>query len=102
MNTKKYKIEKTMTDEKESIIHIDNYYKTITLYTSDSKILNRMIKKIGEPTKVYPPVGKEENHKYILISGLEWKFKYEENKYRDKIKKILSICNLLPRKKRQF
>jgi hypothetical protein len=95
----KYKIEDTSIEEKETFIHIDNYDRTVALYTTDKKILRRMKLKIGEPTKVFPPVSKETDLTKTIISGAEWKYKYEDNNTRDKIKQIFSVSNLLPRKK---
>ena len=95
----KYRIEDTSIEEKETFIHIDNYDKTVALYTTDKKILRRMTLKIGDPTKVFPPVSKETDLNKIIISGAEWKYKYEDNNTRDKIRQIFSVSNLLPRKK---
>lgn len=95
----KYKIEDTSIEEKETFIHIDNYNKTVALYTTDKKILRRMTSKIGEPTKVFPPVSKQNSLNNNIISGAEWKYKYENNNTRDKVRQIFSVSNLLPRKK---
>lgn len=95
----KYMIENISIEEKETFIHIDNYDKTVALYTTDKKILKRMTLKIGEPTKVFTPVSKQNSLNNISISGAEWKYKYEDNNTRDKIKQIFSVSNLLPRKK---
>lgn len=78
-------IENTSIEEKETFIHIDNYDKTVALYTTDKKTLRRMTLKIGDPTKVFPPVSKETDLNKIIISGAEWKYKYEDNNTRDKI-----------------
>lgn len=93
----KYKIEDTSIEEKETFIHIDNFDKTVALYTTDKKILRRMTLKIGEPTKVFPPVSKKND--LTIISGAEWKYRYEDNNTRDKVRQIFSVSNLLPRKK---
>ena len=58
-----------------------------------------MTLKIGEPTKTFPPVFKKDDINSIIISGAEWKYKYEDNNTRDKIRQIFSVSNLLPRKK---
>ena len=39
-------------DEQETIISVDYYEKTITVYTTRKQVAERMRKKIGEPTKV--------------------------------------------------
>lgn len=96
---KKYTIENTSIEEKETFIHINNYDKTVALYTTDKKILRRMVLKIGEPTKVFSPVNKETDLNKVTISGAEWKYKYENNNTRDKVRQIFSVSNLLPRKK---
>ena len=95
----KYCIENTSIKEKETFIHIDNYEKTITLYTNDKKILRKMILQIGNPTKVFPPVCKETNLNIIIISGAEWKYNYDNSDTRNKIKQIFSLYNFLYRKK---
>lgn len=92
---KKCMIENTSIEEKETFIHIDNYNKTVALYTTDK----RMTLKIGEPTKVFSPVSKENDLNKIIVSGAEWKYEYENNNNRDKIRQIFSVSNLLPRKK---
>ena len=40
-------------DEQETVINIDYCEKEITVYTSRKSVADRLIKKIGEPTKVY-------------------------------------------------
>ena len=92
-------IENTSIEEKETFIHIDNYDKTVALYTTDKKILRRMTLKIGDPTKVFPPVSKETDLNKIIISGAEWKYKYEDNNTRDKIRQIFSVSNIKKKKK---
>ena len=40
-------------DEQETIINIDYYEKTITVYTSRKQVAERLKRKIGEPTRLY-------------------------------------------------
>ena len=63
----KYMIENTSIEEKETFIHIDNYNKTVALYTTDKKILRRMTLKIGEPTKTFPPVFKKDEDRKSVV-----------------------------------
>lgn len=93
----KYKIENISLEEKESYIYIDIFEKSISLYTNDYKILNRISKKIGEPTKVFPTLSKEKNLTKIIISGAEWKYKYEDSSTKDKVIQLFSISNFFPK-----
>lgn len=94
-----YTIEKTSIDEKETFIHIDNKEKTIELCTNDQKVHNRLIQKIGKPHMLFPPVVKinKPGNKVEYISGCSWKYNYFAD--RDNIRQILSMTNLLPRRK---
>lgn len=40
-------------EEQETIINIDYFEKEITVYTSRKSVADRLIKKLGEPSKVY-------------------------------------------------
>lgn len=96
---KHYRIEKTSIDEKETFIHIDNKEETIELCTNDQKVHNRLVQKIGNPHIVFPTVTKtnNSNNKIEYISGCSWKYNYFVD--RDNIRQILSMTNLLPRRK---
>ena len=50
--------EGTPLDEQETIINVDYYEKKITVYTSRKSVGVRMIRKLGEPTKIYEHDGK--------------------------------------------
>lgn len=45
-------------EEQETVINIDYFEKEITVYTSRKSVADRLIKKIGEPSKVYTSFGK--------------------------------------------
>lgn len=45
-------------DEQETIVNIDYYDKKITVYTSRKSVGERLMKKIGEPTKIHEMDGK--------------------------------------------
>lgn len=45
-------------DEQETILNIDYYEKTITVYTTRKSVGERLRKKIGEPTKIDESYGK--------------------------------------------
>lgn len=96
---KHYRIEKTSIDGKETFIHIDNKEETIELCTNDQKVHNRLVQKIGNPHIVFPTVTKKNNsnNKIEYINGCSWKYNYFVD--RDNIRQILSMTNLLPRRK---
>lgn len=91
------KIEKTLLEEKETIIHIENYSKSVCVYTTDYKVYNRLIKKLGEPHKTYAPSNNIKANKDEYISGASWTFDYFKN--REILKNIFSITNILPKNK---
>lgn len=70
-------------DEQETVINIDYYEKTLSLYTSRKSVAQRLKKKVGEPTKVDMTNGK--------ISGVT----YVRNLHDDDIKQFLSISSLV-------
>lgn len=45
-------------DEQETIVNIDYYDKKISVYTSRKSVGERLMKKMGVPTKVYENNGK--------------------------------------------
>ena len=50
--------EVTPLDEQETIISVDYYEKKITVYTSRKSVGVRLVRKLGDPTKVYEHDGK--------------------------------------------
>lgn len=52
-------------DEQETLINVDYFEKTITIYTTRKATADRLIKKIGEPTSI----DKTNN----LVSGITYK-----------------------------
>ena len=69
MNNKFYN---TDYEEQESIINIDYSKKEICLYTNRKAVYERIIKKIGKPTKEYYTQNK--------ISGASWIIPFENKK----------------------
>ena len=45
-------------DEQECVINVDYYDKKITVYTTRKSVGVRLMKKLGEPSKVYEHEGK--------------------------------------------
>lgn len=88
------KIEKTPTDEKESSINVYKGDNTITITTHDYVVFKNLLKDLGEPTEVFPPVTtKKENY----ISGASWTFDYFKD--RKKTRNAFKMTNYIPRKK---
>ena len=56
MENKKWEI--VPLDEQECLINVDYYEKKITVYTTRKSVGVRLIRKLGEPTKVYEHEGK--------------------------------------------
>lgn len=75
---KERKWECTPLDEQESAINIDYYERKITVYTSRKSVGVRLMRKLGEPTKVYEHEGN--------ISGVE----YTRNLYDKDVAKFFS------------
>lgn len=46
------KWEEISRDEQETIINVDYYDKTISFYTCRKSVADRLLRKIGEPTKI--------------------------------------------------
>ena len=65
-------------DEQETVINIDYFKKTINVYTSRKQTAERLLKKVGEPTKT------DENNGYI--SGVT----YERNLFDKDVAKFFS------------
>lgn len=93
---KREKMERVTNDEKETIIFVDVLNSIVELYTTDKKVYNRLLKKIGCPHNVFKAT-KQYSDDYEYISGAIWKFNYFEN--RKEVKQIFSVTNILPRKK---
>jgi hypothetical protein len=56
MKDKKFEI--VPLDEQECLISVDYYEKKITVYTTRKSVAIRLIRKLGEPTKIYEHEGK--------------------------------------------
>ncbi len=80
----KDKFYNTDYDEQETIINIDYYKKEVSLYTSRKAVHERIIKKIGKPTKQYYTDKK--------ISGANWIIPFSDKK---SITSILSRPTLI-------
>lgn len=88
------KIEKTPTEEKESFINMCKGNNTITITTHDPVVFKNLLKDLGKPTKVFPPVT---NIKENYISGASWTFDYFKD--REKTRNAFKMTNYIPRKK---
>lgn len=78
------KWEKIPADEKEVIISLNHVEYTLSIYTSISSVYNRLLKKIGKPTKI----GINNN----LIYSAEWII---DANNREKAAKVLSKTTML-------
>ena len=74
----------TILEEQETLINIDYFSSEVKIYTSKKSIYERIIKKIGNPTKEYIYKNKR--------SGAEWKIPFKDKK---KITAILSRPTLI-------
>lgn len=70
-------------DEQETIINIDYFEKTITVYTSRKQVAERLKKKIGEPDYTDKIEGK--------ISGITYRMPLHDKR----VKQFLSIGNII-------
>ena len=59
-------------EEQETIVNVDYYKKVVSLYTSRKAVYERIVKKIGEPTKKYYADKK--------INGGNWIIPFENRK----------------------
>lgn len=70
-------------DEQETVINVDYYTKTITVYTSRKQVAERLKRKVGEPTNI----GKIDDK----ISDVT----YEMPLHDKRVKQFLSIGNII-------
>lgn len=89
------KIEKTITEEKETFINISKWDKCITVTTHDPVVFKRLLIDLGTPTEIFPKINKKLDDSYI--SGASWTFNYYKNP--NKINKIFKKSNYITRKK---
>ena len=75
-------------EEQETIINIDYADRKVITYTCQKFVYNRLVKKIGKPTKIYYTKKK--------ISGASWIIPFEDKK---NITKILSRPILIGQRK---
>ena len=61
-------------DEQETVINIDYEERTLMLYTTRKSVANKLMKKVGEPTKIYKTEDK--------ISGVEYLIKLSDKNLR--------------------
>ena len=92
---KDLKIEKTLKIEKESFINMSKWDKSITITTHDPVVFKNLLRDLGTPTKVFPPVNKGLSKNYI--SGASWTFNYFKD--REKTRNAFKMSNYIPRKK---
>lgn len=70
-------------DEQETVINVDYFNKTITVYTSRKSVAERLKRKVGEPTNIGKIEGK--------ISDVT----YEMPLHDKRVKQFLSIGNII-------
>ncbi len=68
----KMKYYNTIPEEQETIINIHYYNKVLYLYSSRKSVIQRLIRKLGEPSK-YDYINK-------AISGASWNIKFDNKK----------------------
>ena len=73
-------------EEQECVIILDYGQKELNLYTSREAVYKRLIKKIGNPIKIY--------YNKNLISGASWKLKFANEKTVKIFSKTLLIGDL--------
>lgn len=80
----KNKFYNTNPEEQETVINIDYYESKVNIYTSKKSIYERVLRKIGKPTKVY----------YLnkTICGANWTIPFSDKK---SITSILSRPTLI-------
>lgn len=69
--------------------------KSITITTHDPVVFKNLLRDLGTPTKVFPPVNKGLSKNYI--SGASWTFNYFKD--REKTRNAFKMSNYIPRKK---
>ena len=77
------KFNSTPKDEQETIVYIDYFDKTITLYSTKEHILKSLTKVFGKPYKI--------DYFNGMISSFEYKVSFDDSK----LKSILSINTLV-------
>jgi len=78
----------TIPEEQETIINIDYYTSNVNVYTSQKTVYSRLIKKLGEPTKLH--------YTQKQISGANWNIPFEDKK---RINLVLSRPLLIGQRK---
>lgn len=73
----------TAIGEQESQINIHRGDKQVTIYSSVKIVCQRLIKKLGNPTKIYYTKG--------LISGIMWELPYNDKRINGLISKSIFI-----------
>ena len=74
----------TIPEEQETNVYIDHSKKKAKCYTSRYAVYNRLIKKLGEPTRVYKTDKK--------ISGAMWEVPFSDKK---RVKVLLSMTMII-------
>jgi len=70
-------------DEQETTINVDYEERTLVLYTTRKSVANKLIKRVGEPTKIYKTDNK--------VSGVEYKKRLSDKN----IKAFLSVSTII-------
>ena len=94
---KKIKMQPTKKEEQETFICLDEEEKKLIVTTCSTRVFNCLYKKIGTPSELFPCTNEFSEKGDYYISGASWNFNYFND--REQIKKVLSITNLIPRKK---
>lgn len=81
----KKRMSKVSLEEQETTINVDYFTQTLDIFTSCKNVYNNLYSEIGEPIKFSRAKGK--------VIGGKWKVQCADRK---KIKKILSITNIIP------
>lgn len=70
-------------EEQETIFNVDYYARELMVYTTRMSVANKLLKRVGEPTKVYKTNGK--------ISGVEYRVKLTDKN----IRSFFSVSNIV-------
>ena len=93
----KLKIEPTTKEEQETFIRLDEDIKQLSITTNTTRVFNRLLKKLGTPHQMFNSSYLDEQDDIKYISGASWTYDFFNNS--EEIKKVLSITNIIPKKK---
>lgn len=81
----KNRMSKVSLEEQETTINVDYFAQMLDVFTSCKEVYDKLYAEIGEPTEFSKAKGK--------VIGGKWKVQCTDRK---KVKKILSITNIIP------